>query len=297
MKKAVKPPGEADRLRAAADDLGRALKDLRSYLRKASRLMACESVEQVLDVSDELLLEAVDFLYCRFYLSAALASAEGLAGAEESGMRLVRAACPENLKVDWKLVDWALSSREVILLPAAEDADAAGRSLVVVPLQGHTAILGAVLLWVEFDERGFTEQTADLLGVYGRSLSAALEGLELAAQRARAQAFVQKVLESVPLGIFSLDRRGALTFINGTAEFMLGRPRHQVLNLEYGQAFRAEVADLVRRLVGRLERSEDPGEEELEFGGGGGAGEAHYALGITASRLVFPGSAGAAGRA
>ena len=292
MGKVLKPSGEVDRLRVAADDLGRALKDLRSYLQKASRLMACESVEQVLDVSDELLLEAVDFLYCRLYLSAALASAEGLAGPEESGMRLVRAACPADLKVDWNLVSWAMSSREVILLPVGEDRGSAGRSLVVVPLLGHATRLGTVLLWTEFDERGFTQQTADLLGVYGRSLSAALEGLELAAQRARDQAFVQKVLESVPLGIFSLDDRGALTFINGTAEFMLGRPRNEVLYLEYSRAFRQEVADVIRRLAGRLERSEDPGEEELEFTG---TGDAHYVLGMTASRLVLPGSEAAAG--
>ncbi len=292
MSKARKASGEVERLRAATDDLGRALKELRSYLHKSSRLLSCGSVETALDVSDDLLLEAVDFLYYRLYLGSSLVSAEGLAGPVDSGMRLVRAACPDDVRVDWDLISWALSSREVILLPAGE-IDAAGRSLVVVPLLGREARLGAVLLWVEFDERGFTEHTAELLGVYGRSLSATLENLELAAQRERAQAFVQKVLESVPMGIFSLDDRGALTFINGTAEFMLGHPRNEVLNLEYSQAFRPEVTGVIRRLAGRLERNEDPGEEELEFGGGDG--ELHYILGVTASRLVLPGDGGAAG--
>jgi signal transduction histidine kinase len=286
-------PPEARADRSAADDLGRALKELRSYLPKTNRLMTCPSVEAILDVSDDLLLEAVDFLYCRFYLSSALISAEGLPGPEEAGMRLVRAACPENVRVDWDVVSWALSSREVILLPLGSE-ETAGRSLVVVPLLGRETRLGAVLLWVEFDEHGFTEHTADMLGVYGRSLSAALESLELSVQRVRAQAFVQSVLESVPLGIFSLDRRGALTFINGTAEFMLAAPRTEVLNLDYSRAFRREVADVLRRLVGRLERNEDPGEEELELGGGK-AGEAHYDLGFTASRLMLPGSPVSAG--
>ena len=293
MSDARSAPGEAEHLRSAADDLGRALKDLRSYLHKANRLLTCESVGAVLDVSDELLLEAVDFLYYRLYLGAALVLAEGFPGPEAAGLRLVRAACPEDVRVDWDLVSWALSGREVMLLPT-EGPGSAARSLVVVPLVGREARLGAVLLWVEYDDRGFTEHTADLLGVYGRSLAAALESLELSAQRGRAQAFVQKVLESVPLGIFSLDGRGSLTFINGTAEFMLGRPRNEVLGLQHARAFRQEVADVVRRLVGRLERNEDPGEEELELGGRSGR-ETGYVLGLTASRLVLPGGSGAAG--
>jgi signal transduction histidine kinase len=284
---------ETERLQGVADGLGRALKDLRSFLHKSRRLSACESAAQVLEASDELLLEAVDFLYYRFYLTGTLAIAEGLPGREEGPgpMRLVRAACPEDLPVDWDLISWAMSSRDVMLLPSASEETGGARSLIVVPLLGHASQLGAVLLWVEFDERGFTEHTADLLGVYGRSLSSALDGLELGTQRARAQALVQKVLESVPLGIFSLDRGGALTFINGTAEFMLGRPRHEVLWLECGRAFIPEVAALARRLIGRLERSEDPGEEQLEFAAGG----ARYFLGMTATRLVLPGSPEAAG--
>ncbi|HOX05718.1 MAG TPA: PAS domain-containing sensor histidine kinase [Planctomycetota bacterium] len=284
---------EDDRLSRAAGDLGRALKELRAFLPKASRLVTCGSAEALLEASDALLLEATDFLFCRIYLDASLVCAEDLPGPEESGMRLVRSACPEDILVDWDVVNWALSSREVILLPA-HDGDSAGRSLVVVPLLGREARLGAVLLWVEFDERGFTEHASDLLGIYGRGFSAALEGLELSAQRARSQAFVQKVLESVPMGIFSLDAHGALTFINGTAEFMLAAARQEVIGQDLSAAFRPEVAGAVRRLVGRLERGEDPGEEELEFGGGA-VGETHYVLGVSASRLVLPGAPGAAG--
>ncbi len=266
------------------------LNELRAYIQKTSRLMTCQSVGEVLDASDDLLLEAVDFVFYRFYLDSSLDVAHSLPGGEESGMRLVRGACPEDLAVDWDLISWSLESREVALFPAGEAAIA--RSLLVVPLVGHAMKLGAVLLWVEFDEAGFTGQAADLLGAYGRGLSAALESLELTTQRLRAQAFVQHVLESVPVGIFSLDCHGALSFINGTAEFMLGRPRDEVLNLDYFQAFRREVSDQVRQVIGRLDRHEDPGEEELEFGG---SGETHFVLGMSGTRLVLPDSGEHAG--
>jgi signal transduction histidine kinase len=75
---------------------------------------------------------------------------------------------------------------------------------------------------------------------------------------------------------------------------MLAAARNQVLNLDHARAFKPEVSGVIRRLVGRLERDEDPGEEELELGGGS-SGETHYVLGVTASRLVLPGVPGAAG--
>ena len=124
---------EVERLRSAAGDLGSALKELRSFLHKANRLLTCSSVEEVLEVSDELLLETVDFIFYRFYLSTSLTSAESLPGPEESGFRLVRAACPEDTAIDWDVLAWAMRSREVVLLPTGEEGGPA-RSLLVVPL-------------------------------------------------------------------------------------------------------------------------------------------------------------------
>jgi PAS domain S-box-containing protein len=193
--------------------------------------------------------------------------------------------------VDWDLIAWALRSRAVALFPAGEAGDGA-RSLLVTPLVGRTMRLGAVLLWVDFDESGFTGEAADLLGMCGRAISAALEGLELSAERAHAQAFVQSVLESVPMGVLSLNRRGEVAFVNGTAEFMLGARRKELLGREYGSAFRGEVADLLRGAIGRLDREEDAGEQELEMSAPGGE---KYVLGLSGTRLALPEETGSAG--
>jgi two-component system phosphate regulon sensor histidine kinase PhoR len=268
------------------EELRKALFELRSFLQKSGRVVNCASVGELLDVADDLLLEAVDFVFYRVYLSDSLEGARALGGDAERDMRLVRFACPEDLTVDWDLIDWALKSGEVALFPA-DDPGGGVQSLVVVPLVGRTLTLGAVLLWVDFDETAFTGHAADMLSIFARSTASALESLELGGQRARAQAFIQHVLESVPMGVFSLDRKGTLTFINGTAEFMLGASRAKALNREYSRGFSDETAGIVRRIIGRLDRGEDPGEEELE---GGGGGESRFPLGISGTCLVLTGS-------
>jgi two-component system phosphate regulon sensor histidine kinase PhoR len=265
--------------------------ELRSFMKKSGRAVSCASITELLDLADDLLLEAVDFVFYRVYLNEALVGAQSLGGSTERGMRLVRFACPEDLRVDWDLIDWALKSGEVALFPA-EDPAGAVKSLVVVPLVGRALTLGAVLFWVDFDEAAFTGHASDMLSIFARTTAAALESLELTAERVQAQAFVHHVLESVPMGVFSLDRKGTLTFINGTAEFMLGASRAEALNKEYSKGFSDEVGGVVRRIIGRLDRHEDPGEEELE---GGGAGESRFALGISGTCLVPPGSSGPAG--
>jgi PAS domain S-box-containing protein len=272
------------------DEMIGSVSEIRSFLQKTSRLLGCASVEDLLEATDELLLGAVDFVFCRLYLLKSLACAAQLPGQVDGDMRLVRAACPEDLSVDWDLACWALKHGEVALFPASQVGGA--ESMIVVPLRGRTMELGAVILWVDFNEAGFTGQSADLMALCGRGISTALEGLELSAQRARTQAFIQSVLESVPVGILSLDRGGAVTFINGTAEFMLGRQHRETVGLEYSRAFPGEVNDLVRQVVGRLDRNEDAGEEELDFTGGGGEG---YVLGVSGTRLTLPGSDESAG--
>jgi len=270
----------------------RTFSELRLFLRKTSALLACSSVEELLEVSDELLLETVDFVFCRLYLSTGLDCARSLDGEVEGEMKLVRSACPEDLRLDWSLVSWALRSGEAALFPAGQSGGGT-ENMVVVPLVGRTMKLGAVVLWVDFDEAGFTGQVSDLLALCGRGLSTALESLELSEQRARSQAFVQHVLESVPVGILSLDNAGTVTFINGTAEFMLRSERGEATGNEYSRAFRGEIADLIRQVVGRLDRNEDSGEEELELKRG--EGDDSYVLGLSGTRLGLAGSEEAAG--
>jgi PAS domain S-box-containing protein len=282
---------ELARLRLTSGELRAALDEVRGYLVRLGRMSSCETIDELLDVGDALLLETVDFVYYRFYLDAGLAIVNAKSGPEESGLRLVRTACPDTLPVDWDLVAWARENREISLLPAAPGS-APARSVLVVPLAAHRLSLGVLLIWVEFDAAGFTEQSSGLLRTWAGWISAALESLELAEQRVRTQAFVHHVLESVPVGILSLDGRGVMTFVNGTAEFMLDISRKEALGRDYVQVLRPEAADLVGRMVRRLGQGEDPGEEELRFSGSDGA---EIILGVTGTGLVLPGSEANAG--
>ncbi len=275
----------------AGAELSGTFSELRQFLQKTSKLLACSSVDELLEASDALLLETVDFVFFRFYMSTELDCARTLEGNVAGDMKLVRSACPDDLDLDWSLVAWALNNGEAALFPAGESGGGA-ENILVVPLVGRTMKLGAVVLWVEFGEASFTGQVSDLLALCGRGLSTALESLEMSAQRARAQAFVQHVMESVPVGIFSVDRSGKVTFINGTAEFMLGSLRGETTGSEYARAFGSEVSSMVRQVVSRLDRHEDPGEEELELKRDGGES---YALGLSGTRLALPGSRESAG--
>jgi len=284
-----------EELQRAASELAAALKELREYGVRATRLAACGSLEELLDASDRLLLDAVDFVFYRVYLT------------DESGaMELVREAAPEGVAIDWELVRWAVRGRGVSLLPASGIEDAGVRSLLVVPLLGRERELGAALLWVEFDEASFTEHTADLLRAYGRAASSALENLRLTEELRGTQAFLQHVLEGVPLGIFALDGDGRVSMINGTAEFMTRTRREEVLGRTPAKVFSPELADAARTLASRLARGEDPGEEELALSFAGEEAQAAESedeeakhvitLGLTAS-LLAPQVGAAAGDA
>ncbi len=247
------PTSINERLKKQNDELFAALHKVTAFQESMLKLRECDTIDQTLDIMEAMLDEAIEFSFLRIYM-------QGNKKTEE--MNLVREMCPEDYKVSWKLINWAIEKRELTLIPISEtDVEESEdiKSLLILPIIGHSKEIGALLLFVADDTETFTHEQSTLLNMLGRETASVLEQIILRKQVESAKEEMADIVENIPLGVVAIDHEENITLINGTAEFIFNINRNESKGLKISDLFPASSLSKLR------ETFTTQGADELEL--------------------------------
>lgn len=245
-----------DRLRNQNAEISHAMHRLTAFQESLTNLRECKSVDEALDMMEALLDEIIEFSFLKLYLKR---------DSSQTEMEVVREMCPEEYIVSWELVGWAISKRELSLIPLTEtDIDESEdiKSLLILPMIGHNHELGVLLLWVAADMTSFTHEDSTLLNMLARETASVLEQIMLRRQVEDARAELADVVENIPLGIMAIDSKENITLINGTAEFIFGINRNEATGVNIAELMPSKSLKQLRKV---LSSPSDDLENEIEM--------------------------------
>lgn len=237
--KSIPDSEKVARLREMNDSLADSLRRLSSFQKQVLAIKQSHGVEEALDQMELLLDNAVEFVYARLYLTG-----------DEGKLQKHREMGPEDLEVDWSLVEWACNTQELAVIPVEEPgADESIRSLLLLPLAGHTGTQGMLVLWLDSDPTKFTQEQSTLLTMLSRETAAVIETHRFRESLEAARAEMEDVVESVPHGIMQVDRDGRIALVNSNIEFMLNLRRAEAVGASFREVFGPDIANVIDSLV------------------------------------------------
>ncbi len=225
-------------------DLTEAMQRLIRFQRQTLVLKNSPTIDAALDTMESLLIEVIDFAYA------------SLQYRNESGIfSPLRQICPENIHLDYPLMEWVMGTQEVSVLPIEFPMEEGKlRSLLFLPFGSHHIML----LWLEQDTDAFTQEQEALLSVLSREMASVLESHHFRLRLEKTRAAMSDIIESVPLGLLALDYQDKVQMINSTAEIALNVRRLDAVGSDYHQVLPPQVTEIIAKMSaeGTLEESE-----------------------------------------
>ena len=264
----VLPAGTPDEvvreLTQKQQDLTEALQRLIRFQRQTLVLKNAPSIDSALDTMESLLIEVIDFAYASLQYRS-----------ENGIFTPLRQICPEDIHLDYPLMEWVMGTQEVSVLPIDYPMeDGRLRSLLFLPFGTHHIML----LWLEQGTEAFTQEQEALLSVLSREMASVLDSHHYRLRLEKTRAAMSDIIESVPLGLLALDHQGKVQMINSTAEIALDVRRQEAVGADYHEALPSQVAEL----VDSLEKGGNVEEAELSIGK---PGRESQFLGVTISPM------------
>ncbi|MDR1534569.1 MAG: PAS domain-containing protein [Planctomycetota bacterium] len=226
-------------------DSVRAMKRFIHFQRQALALKKSQSIDSAFDTMEKLLLEVIDFAYVSLQYRD-----------NEGHFSPLRQICPNNFTLDTSMMEWVMNTQEVSVLPI--DTPVSGEnlhSLIALPFGGHHLML----LWLEQDADAFTQEQEALLSILSREMAAVLDTHHYRMRLEKARADIASIVESIPIGLFSLDHNNIIQIINPTAAKTLGLARDGTTGVDYHQVIPSPLAEFMDKLPA------NSGSEETEM--------------------------------
>ena len=239
-------------------DLTEAMQRLIRFQRQTLVLKNSNGIDSALDTMESLLIEVIDFAYASLQYRS------------DSGLfSPLRQICPDNIRLDFPLMDWVMGTQEVSVLPIDVPMDEGKlRSLLFLPFGNHHIML----LWLEQPTEAFTQEQEALLSILSREMASVLDSYHYRTRLEKTRAAMSDIIESVPLGLLALDHHDKIQMINSTAEIALGVRRQDAVGANYRSTLPPKVSDLITDMKqeGNMEEAEltmgDPGHETQYLG-------------------------------
>ncbi|MCC8166346.1 MAG: PAS domain-containing protein [Planctomycetes bacterium] len=244
----VVPGGSSDEvvreLTQKQQDLTEAMQRLIRFQRQTLVLKNAPSIDSALDTMESLLIEVIDFAYASLQYRS-----------ENGIFSPLRQICPDDIHLDYPLMEWVMGTQEVSVLPIdihMEDCNL--RSLLFLPFGFHHIML----LWLEQDTDAFTQEQEALLSILSREMASVLDSHHYRIRLEKTRAAMSDIIESVPLGLLALDHQDKVQMINSTAEIALDIRRQDAVGADFHEALPEKVADLIDNLehTGSIEEAE-----------------------------------------
>ena len=228
-------------------DLAEAMQRLIRFQRQTLALKNAASTDAALDTMESLLIEIIDFAYVNLLYRS------------DAGLFTpIRQICPENIHLDYPLMEWVMGTQEVSVLPIEFPIeDGRLRSLLFLPFGAHHIML----LWLEQDTDAFTREQEALLSILSRETASVLDAHHFRMRLEKTRAAMADLIESVPLGLIALDHHDKVLMINSTAEAAFDVLRLEAVGTNYRHALPHGLAEL----IAKLENSGSPEETELSL--------------------------------
>ncbi|MCD7895259.1 MAG: hypothetical protein LUG50_01140 [Planctomycetaceae bacterium] len=172
-------------------DLTEAMQRLIRFQRQTLVLKNAPSIDSALDTMESLLIEVIDFAYASLQYRS-----------ENGIFSPLRQICPDDIHLDYPLMEWVMGTQEVSVLPIdihMEDCNL--RSLLFLPFGFHHIML----LWLEQDTDAFTQEQEALLSILSREMASVLDSHHYRIRLEKTRAAMSDIIESVPLGLLALD--------------------------------------------------------------------------------------------
>ncbi len=215
----------------AQRSLTEALQRLIRFQRQTLVLKRAAGMDAALDSMETLLLEVIDFAYA----SLQYRSDAGL-------FTPIRAISPENIHLDYPLMEWVMGTQEVSVLPIDFPTEGGRlRSQLFLPFGAHHLML----LWLEQPTEAFTQEQEALLSVLAREMASVLDSHHFRMRLEKTRDAMTDIIESVPLGLLALDHEGRILMINSTAGAALDIDRAAAAGQEYAAALPRKLSELI----------------------------------------------------
>ncbi|MHC4871025.1 MAG: ATP-binding protein [Planctomycetota bacterium] len=270
----AEPAELIDRLREQNADLFSAMNRMSAFQESMMNLRESKTVDQTLDVMEALLDEVITFSFLRIYIHT---------DKSDDDFTLIREMCPDEFMISWELVRWAITKREVSLIPLTEtdiDETEDVKSLLILPLIGHSQEVGVLLLWVDADMSSFTHEQSTLLNMLARETASVLEQLILRHQLENARAEIADIVENIPLGVMAVDSNEQITLINGTAEFIFNINRNEAEGVKLSELIPQSSLNELRKLLNYDDSSQLESELEIKL-----SEEVNESFGVSAATV------------
>lgn len=216
------------------------------FQRQTLALKNAINIEAALDTMESLLIEVLDFAYVSLQFRA-----------ENGVFSPIRQICPDHIHIDYSLMEWVMGTQEVCLLPInVPMEEGVLHSLLFLPFGAHHIML----LWLEQPPVAFTQEQEALLSILSREMASVLDAHHYRMRLEKNRAATLDIIESVPLGLVSIDHSGQIQMINATAEIALGVKRQEAMGANFRSILPSKVAETVDTLqhVISLEEIEIP---------------------------------------
>ena len=245
-------------------DLTEAMQRLIRFQRQTLALKNAQSIDSALDTMESLLIEVIDFAYASLQYRS------------DSGIfSPLRQICPENIRLDYPLMNWVMGTQEVSVLPIDFPMEEGRlRSLLFLPFGSHHIML----LWLEQPTEAFTQEQEALLSILSREMASVLDSAHYRTRLEKTRAAMSDIIESVPLGLLAFDHHDKIQMINATAEIALGVRRQDAVGADYHSTLPQKAAELITAM------KRDGNMEEVELDIGEPGHETQF-LGITISPM------------
>lgn len=186
---------------------------------------------------------------------------------------------------DAGLVEWAVENGSVMLVPVEEQQliDQQLRSMVIMPIKGEQGY-AVYLMWVKFGEKTASKFVTDLLRNTAREMAGICDNKTLLERVRSVHELMDNIVESVPQGIFAIDRNDEIVACNRDVEILFGVRRVDLVGSRYQEGFPEEVATFLSDLVIRTLNGAESADHELTLRPGGDVGQ-ETQIGISTSLL------------
>lgn len=204
------------------------------FQRQTLALKSAINIETALDTMESLLIEVIDFAY----VSLQFRSDSGI-------FSPIRQICPDHIQLDYSLMEWVMGTQEVCLLPIdVVSEELTLHSLLFMPLGAHHILL----LWLEQPPVAFTQEQEALLSILSREMASVLDAHHYRMRLEKSRAATLDIIESVPLGLVSIDHSGQIQMINATAEIALDVKRQEATGADFRTILPRKVVETVEAL-------------------------------------------------
>lgn len=222
--------------------------------RSLQRIRETNSFSDFISEIETNLDEITPFLFYKFY---------GI-NEDQKSLKIISELGPEELAIDFKMVQWSLSNDGPSLIPFQTPIDKNIKANILIPVVGAQTF-GVISLWVDYETSGFNIYIALALKMLSQEIASTFSLINLTNKIKEQRDFMECIISSVPSGLFATKMDGTIVSINSNSEILFNVNRKEVIGKLFIEVFPEKISSTIHTLNLNAERTGGVAETELEY--------------------------------